>query len=438
MKIAVIADDLTGANDTGVQFARNGLKTSVLIQPNGQILPDLDVVVMDTDSRSVSGNEAYLRVKAASEYLSKYHFNLVYKKIDSTLRGNIGSELDAVYHVYAPDFIIIAPAYPNNKRVVRNGHLFVKERAIHQTEFANDPKTPIHTSYVPDILRKGSNHEVGIITKENLVRGKTHVLNLLNEMKEQNIPYILFDSDQQSDLDEIVTYINQSRFKVVWSGSAGLAHALKMNYHPLKQNEKLHIQYKDATILTVIGSVNKRTREQLDVLRADESNKCIRLQSHLIVGNDLDCGAEVKRVIEETRLATKDYKSVVIYSAGDKAEIEEAVRKGVELQLTPTMVSDRISQVLGQITNEIMEKQEVYGLVLTGGDTARQVCVSLGVSELNLVDDIEEGIPVGFLHWKNRDILTITKAGGFGSRMVLKDAINYLKGGEVSCAQSLE
>ena len=72
MKFAIIADDLTGANDTGVQFARRGLVTSVLLQPDQKLAEDLDVVVIDTDSRSLSQEEAYRKVRTVSEFLRRF------------------------------------------------------------------------------------------------------------------------------------------------------------------------------------------------------------------------------------------------------------------------------------------------------------------------------------------------------------------------------
>jgi D-threonate/D-erythronate kinase len=77
-------------------------------------LSDKDAIIFNTDSRSVSEAEAYKRVKNISEKIKKESFDVVYKKIDSTLRGNIGQEINAMYDVFQPDFVIFAPAYPKN------------------------------------------------------------------------------------------------------------------------------------------------------------------------------------------------------------------------------------------------------------------------------------------------------------------------------------
>src|ERR687889_1705458 len=89
MRVAIIADDLTGAADTGVQLARAGYRTAVVFRgapiPSGN---DLDAVAVDTDSRSLPAGFAAKRVMEAGHAVREAR--IVYKKIDSTLRGPIG------------------------------------------------------------------------------------------------------------------------------------------------------------------------------------------------------------------------------------------------------------------------------------------------------------------------------------------------------------
>lgn len=163
LRIAIIADDLTGANDSGVQFARSGLKTSVLINMESDNISDDDVIIIDTDSRSVTPEEAYRKVKEAAGYLKSQPYDIIFKKIDSTLRGNIGAEFDALYDVFQPDFIICTPAYPDYNRKVRDGCLYLGDKLLHETEFALDPKTPIRESNIPKMINGQSQRGVGLI-----------------------------------------------------------------------------------------------------------------------------------------------------------------------------------------------------------------------------------------------------------------------------------
>ena len=94
--IYVIADDLTGANDTGVQFTKKGYSTivSVLDEQSTIIIPDnLDVFVMDTETRELESKTARKILKSILEKININNKDVVYKKVDSTLRGNMGDEI---------------------------------------------------------------------------------------------------------------------------------------------------------------------------------------------------------------------------------------------------------------------------------------------------------------------------------------------------------
>ncbi len=143
--IYCIADDLTGALEAGAQFAGYGLDarvTSRLLPPNQATA----AIVMDTESRHLSPSEAAARVKtAASSAGSPW---LIYKKTDSTLRGNIGPELAALQAIFPDRRIVYVPAYPAMGRTVQRGELLVHGIAVHETDFARDPLNPIGESSI--------------------------------------------------------------------------------------------------------------------------------------------------------------------------------------------------------------------------------------------------------------------------------------------------
>ena len=154
-RIAVIADDLTGANDTGVQFAKQGLKTIVLMGrdfPSGT--SDDDVVVMDSQSRSLTPAEAYREVAEMAAQVRDGRFHTVFKKIDSTLRGNIGPEIDAIMDTCGQDLAVVVPAFPKNGRTTVGGHLLVHGAPLETTEAARIPgapsQSPISPPFCPD------------------------------------------------------------------------------------------------------------------------------------------------------------------------------------------------------------------------------------------------------------------------------------------------
>ncbi|RKL68103.1 hypothetical protein CR203_06300 [Salipaludibacillus neizhouensis] len=435
MKIAIIADDLTGANDTGVQFAKKGWKTSVLMQENQKIEEDIEVFVIDTDSRASSPNEAYKNVRNAINVVEKNSVDILYKKIDSTMRGNIGVELDAIYDHYPADFILIAPGYPKNNRFVKEGTLIIGDVPLHESEFSNDLKTPIGLSYIPDIIKKSSVKDVGIISESDLVNNESDIFSKLSNYHDKNIPYLVCDSMEEYHLEKLVDFIGETEYNVVWCGSAGLANYLSENKETLNNEEISINEYLDP-ILMVIGSLHDITREQLNYLLNDSTITGIKLNSHLVVGSEEELNSETQRVISEITTAFENKKNVALFSSGSKAEIEQSITNGKKYKMDAVQVSDRISKVLGEITNKVFKETEINKLFLTGGDTAKKVCTCLDITEFILLNEVETGVPIGVLRGEG-PILTITKAGGFGSLEALHNSYKLFGGGK-KCAQLLE
>ena len=126
--IGIVADDLTGANDTALQFHIRGANTQILLNP--EILPEnrlsTQVWAMPTETRNLPPSEAYERVKSTVELLKdKLGIEFFYKKIDSTLRGNIAAETLAMLEVLDWDAAVLLPAFPQEGRITVGGyHLF--------------------------------------------------------------------------------------------------------------------------------------------------------------------------------------------------------------------------------------------------------------------------------------------------------------------------
>ncbi len=125
--IYLMADDLTGANDAGVQLAKRGLKTTVYIEPLAnkgsnsiEMLEGTDVLVIDTETRDLQAEQGAAVIKRVIENLQlvgKQNI-LFYKKIDSTFRGNVGKEIETLLSLLKKDLCILAPSYPKHNRVM--------------------------------------------------------------------------------------------------------------------------------------------------------------------------------------------------------------------------------------------------------------------------------------------------------------------------------
>ena len=140
-RLAIIADDLSSATDCGAQVVRSGLSVVVPLggySPPAQARPT-QVISVDTDSRSLSADRAYAKVRTAARQLVAEGWTDFYKSVDSTLRGNLGAEIEAVLEIVKPDCAVIAPAFPKYGRTTVNGVQYLHGRPLHETEFGSDP-----------------------------------------------------------------------------------------------------------------------------------------------------------------------------------------------------------------------------------------------------------------------------------------------------------
>ena len=145
-----VADDMTGALEVGAKFGEAGFVTTISAQPTSP--GDAQVLVLDTETRHLDPESARERVCRLIAACGDEQPLLVYKKTDSTLRGNIGAELCALVQMYPEWSIGYAPAYPALGRTVKSGILYVHGRAVAETEFAQDLLNPVLSSSVGALL----------------------------------------------------------------------------------------------------------------------------------------------------------------------------------------------------------------------------------------------------------------------------------------------
>lgn len=147
----VIADDLTGANDTGVQFLSENESVVVIVDSASantvNTRSDSPTVVVNTNTRFLSAEEAFTEVQNSVRKYSVLKPAEIFKKIDSTLRGNIGAEIDAVMKVSGYRIACVAPAAPRNGRTIINGQCYINGILLEKTEVAQDPFTPVTARY---------------------------------------------------------------------------------------------------------------------------------------------------------------------------------------------------------------------------------------------------------------------------------------------------
>jgi D-threonate/D-erythronate kinase len=425
MRISVISDDLTGASDCGGQLVRFGLKVSVVVQEHSEKTDDYDAVIYNTDSRSVTGFEAYQRVKKVCDTIKAGPVDLVYKKIDSTMRGNIGVEINAIYDSFSPDFVIIAPAFPVNGRKVINGIHYLNSVKLENTEVAKDPKTPVRDSEIKRLIENQSKRKVEHITFEEIHQGYGTIMDKLVSCKNNQISYITVDSVQESDLEKLVELIHQTDFSVVWVGSAGLMNHLPEIYGMTQVQKTLPLPIHHEPVLLVVGSVSEAGRSQLEHLLNYSDTVGLEMDSAKVL-QDEDKEMELMRILSGAKESILQGKNVVLYSSNNVIETRKI---GEQLGYDAVKISNIISMVLGELAAKMITVHDLKYLFLTGGDTAQQVFLQLNANEFILLDEVESGIPLGRVS-TDKELLIVTKAGNFGSKEVMLKAVYKLHGRE--------
>jgi len=402
LRIAVVADDLTGALDTGAQFRTWGLSVEVAPTPDrlSGMKGSADVIVVNTDSRGDRPETAHRKVTEATVALAGL-CDVFYKKVDSTLRGNVGAELDAIMESTGQAAAAVAPAYPPNGRVTLGGRVYVNGVPLHETEYAAEVAHP--SSYIPDIMGAQTRRRSTHIPLADVRRGAAHLSERFMDEVEKGSRFVVIDAEAERDL------LAAAGLPVkVFCGSAGLAAELP---------EGLGLRAPRPT-LTVCGSTRSSSRAQVSSLVNRLGVAQINLDALRLLGRGDAVGEALKGA--EAALAVGE--SVALVSAPDPEGVEETRRLGERLGLKDAEA--RIVDALAEVTVKLLEEHRISGMVLTGGATALAVCRGLGAESMEITGEVQPGVPVVTLP---NGVRAVTKAGGFGSGDALIEAVKYLK-----------
>ena len=428
MRFAIIADDLTGSSDSGVQFAKKGLQSVVLFNLAGVRLEELagDVLVIDTDSRGLPSEQAYHKVSQVAQRLAKASPEHLYKKVDSTLRGNIGAEVEAVLTIFPKDFAVIAPAFPSIGRTTVQGIHYLNGKPVNETEIGRDPRTPVSKARVDEVLALQSEKKSATIYLEDLRQGEKHLHTLLDTLKKEQVELLVFDVQEEEDLSRITKYLLSSPYEVLWVGSAGLAEHLAGSLGYQEKELPLPAAESKGPALVVAGSLSQVTKGQVDYLR-QMGLEHAELDTLAVLDLDGSEG-EIKRCISLIQSALQNGQDAVLTTSADREKVAASFAQGAKYGLSQIQVSDQIADSMGQVVAGVLQEQnQISGLVLTGGDTAKAVSRNIEVNGVLLYREVEKGIPLGRLIGKY-ELPVVTKAGAFGSPEALWKSVQALKG----------
>jgi uncharacterized protein YgbK (DUF1537 family) len=422
VRLGVIADDLTGANDTGVQFARLGARTIVPLEWHNlrSLGRRADVLVLSTDSRAVSRGVAAQRAKVAAQALRRGRVRTIYKKIDSTFRGNIGAELDAILEVYSAPLIIVAPSFPPAGRAVVDGTLRVSGIPVHRTPIGRDPVAPVRQSHLPTLLRTQSRRDILHLSLEMLRAPLFRLRRSIQAWRENGGALVVADAVTAGDLSRLARLILREGLQRVVAGSAGLAAALGPALSRKSQRCRRPAAVRPP-ILVVVGSPNPTSLAQ--VAWAERHGlPAVHAEVREILAGRERFRSELERTVGKVRTELAAGRDVIL--ALSQRPLPRSERKRI---LRPS-ASGTLSEFLGLATRRLVRAERLGALILCGGDIAVATCRSLGADGILLGGEVEAGVPWGhLLGGEHPNLPVITKAGGFGGPEVFRTAIRFLR-----------
>jgi uncharacterized protein YgbK (DUF1537 family) len=420
-RIFMLADDLTGANDTAIQFVKEGSSALVITniaEIKGLDFKHYDVVSINSNSRGMRPQDAYKAIyNTISELKPNEKGYFVYKKIDSVLRGNPGQELAAVMDVLNVPLALVAPSFPANRSIIENGRLFSRGSSdsggINAIQIFAD-QTGRKTENIPlEEIRQGVENTAGFINTRN--KNGTQVF--------------IADAVTDSDL-EIIYKASTFLSAHIMAGSAGLANQLARH-----QNKVNAVSFNKPSllypVLIIAGTRQGETASQIHHLSHVFQVPVIKFDVRLAAENKIE-EAGSKAYDEVTRYMKENRRLCVIavesmftseFPAGETVSgcATCGIAEGDD-------VSAAISVGLGVLTAKLMDSFHFPVIISTGGDTSLGICKQLGIKTMEPLTEICPGIPLCRVTGGAYDgSFIVTKSGRFGNPNSIVEIINYLE-----------
>ena len=418
MKLVVIADDLTGALDTGVQFAKRGIATEVRLldaeeepRSSGEALADSPpVVVVDTESRHISRGEARARVRdAARRAAGATGF---YKKTDSTLRGNIGAELAGLMEGCPSGLpLVFAPAFPALKRTTRGGLQYVDGVPLEKTAFARDSLNPVTTADIACIIAATAE-----AAPEVLGATPGTLAGFLRNAAGGGKTVVVVDGEKEEDLAETAAGIRAAAGAgalPLMAGCAGFA-AYLPELLDIKTSEPL-VPGLSPPFLAVNGSRNPVSLSQVRAVR-DAGAEGIRLEPEILAA-PREGG---KIIAEKIKDLFRRKQEALLYNILHAEEADEFTRLAAARGIQEEEVHHVLPQTYGEIVRCLAGEATIGVLVVFGGDTLVGILKALGKSSVIPVAEIFPGVVAARIPGVDNPPYIVTKAGGFGGTELLR------------------
>lgn len=413
IQLLIIADDFIGALDTGVQFASNGAATQVTTDVRFDFKnadPDVRVLVMDADTRTMESENAYRTVAGIVHRAQRVGVPYIYKKTDSSLRGNVGAELAALCDATGAGRVHFIPAYPDNGRITRNGIQYINEVPVSETLFGQDPEFPVKTSCVADLIKAQVDVDV------HNIQG--------NVLRMQHLPegILVYDCETETQMEQIAYGLSRRGELAFCAGCAGFVGVLPRLLGLMGPRPQMPALRKP--LLVVCGSENPAAMAQLN---AAEQAGIARV--HLTAQQKFEpewANSEQAAVELKKWAALCKEKAVCILDSNPAGADDDAVYVQ-EQQLDALQKRANVSAAMGAVMRHMLELLEDATVMVVGGGSMLQFMRQAQVTSLQPVCEIAPGTVLMRMEYQGKQRNVICKPGVFGREKLICDVLEVVQ-----------
>ena len=420
-KYIVIADDLTGSNATCSLFKKIGLRAASILKLQGDINYDVDVISYSTASRGLDKEEAYNKVSEAIKILKSKDVLVYNKRIDSTLRGNIGTEINAMLDNLEDDRIaVVVPAYPDSGRIVVNKTMLVNGVLLENSDAGKDPKTPIKTSCVESLVQKDIKYSSTYFTLSDIAQPIEEIAKKIQEaIKKSRV--LIFDAVNNEDIIKISKAIIHSDINIITVDPGPFT-----LYYSKELQKKNHLEKK---ILMVIGSVTATTKKQIEYILQEEDIFLVKMKVEDFFEKET-CLKEIERVISFIKKGIVSYDLFLVTTSpiGDekKADLQKLAEN---LNTTVEEISKIIANTLTETVVKILKETEKFeGVYSSGGDITIALLEKLKAIGVEIREEVIPLAAYGrIIGGDFPNLKLVSKGGMVGDEKTIKLCLHKIK-----------
>lgn len=369
---------------------------------------DTSVLIFNTESRHIQPKKAAERVKKVMEKAQLAGVKRFYKKTDSTMRGNIGAELEAFLHVTTQKSLAFIPAHPKLKRFTRKGFHYIDDQLLHETDFGRDPLEPIKQSNISKILhlQTGTN------------------INSIDATKEEQLPQadgiLVFNCQSEPELKTICDFLLKVGLHHAIAGSAAMVELLPQLFQ--LKSLKMKIPKPRGPILIVNGSLNKISLDQVKYAQ-DKGVKMVSLDPELLSDNSFYTNPYFQSLLTQIKASIETGQHIILNSTliDDQVDVNYSNKK----HLKPDHF-ESISKQIGLIVSAILDKFPLPTLAVFGGDTISGIMDAMSCEYIEPKLEILPGVALSLATVNNKGIQLVSKPGGYGDKDVILQILDFI------------